>query len=154
MKLVKNCMALGLATSLLMASASVVCAEDTVLSNSGGTAQVLVTVNIPSTFSVTVPKSIALSESGVFSEECVSVTADLAGTKQIDVTVPNAVTLSSSGKTNITGDVSLSKTTFTSAELAGGAAQKATLEVDASEHISAGEWNGSFNVTVAVNDTP
>lgn len=82
-----------------------------------GTGHSTVTYTQESTFTVTIPKNIALQSDKQASYE-VSVTGDIQGNQKVEVTPATSFTLSDShGKNDVTASVSQKKTLFASDEI-------------------------------------
>ena len=130
----------------LLLSAMPVCAEESALNKDMDSAKVEVNAQVPETWSVTVPKSIALSgtTSGIAS---IKVSGDIAGDHLIRIGLINpTISLTSPGKASISSEASLDKKEFISSELATGE-QASALTFTASE-ATAGTWTGGADVTV------
>lgn len=130
----------------LLLSAMPVCAEESALNKDMDSAKVEVNAQVPETWTVTVPKSIALSgtTSGMAS---IKVSGDIAGDHLIRIGLINpTISLTSPGKASISSEASLDKKEFTSSELATGE-QASALTFTASE-ATAGTWTGGADVTV------
>ena len=150
----KRILSFLLAATMIVGSAMTVCAEETTVINQSSeskTTSVNVSVEIPETFTVTVPKAITLDSTGNYSNDGgILVTGNLAGNRQVTLTVPTTVSLSSTGKDAVDGNITAAKKNFTFSELANNATVKSNLSITAP--ITAGTWTGSFEVTVSLGN--
>ena len=104
-----------------------------------------------SAFTVTIPKSIALSSSKS-AEYTVRVQGDVIGNEIITVTPDASVILSdSNGKDPVTGDITQEKTEFSSTEVnarsGGGTATGSIL----ANNLTSGDWSGNFKFVIGTN---
>lgn len=153
----KRLLAFTLAATMLLGSAMIVFAADDVTEitqdSEPKTATVNVSTTITETYTVKVPKTIKLDASGNYTKtETIAVTGNLAGNRQVTVTVPQNVALKATGKTDVSGAITLTKDKFTFEELANGATQTSDLTIQATG-LTAGDWKGTFVVTVALGST-
>ena len=116
-----------------------------------GTQNSVVKYDQASAFTVTIPKSIALSSSKS-AEYTVKVQGDVIGNEIITVTPDASVTLSdSNGKDPVTGDISQEKTEFSSTEVnarsGGGTATGSIL----ANNLTSGDWSGNFKFVIGTN---
>ena len=118
-----------------------------------GTQNSVVKYDQASAFTVTIPKSIALSSSKS-AEYTVKVHGDVIGNEIITVTPDASVILSdSNGKDPVTGDISQEKTEFSSTEVnarsGGGTATGSIL----ANNLTSGDWSGNFKFVIGTNQT-
>ena len=116
-----------------------------------GTQNLVVKYDQASAFTVTIPKSIALSSSKS-AEYTVKVHGDVIGNEIITVTPDASVILSdSNGKDPVTGDISQEKTEFSSTEVnarsGGGTATGSIL----ANNLTSGDWSGNFKFVIGTN---
>ena len=116
-----------------------------------GTQNSVVKYDQASAFTVTIPKSIALSSSKS-AEYTVKVQGDVIGNEIITVTPDTSVILSdSNGKDPVTGDISQEKTEFSSTEVntrsGGGTATGSIL----ANNLTSGDWSGNFKFVIGTN---
>lgn len=116
-----------------------------------GTQNSVVKYDQASAFTVTIPKSIALSSSKS-AEYTVKVHGDVIGNEIITVTPDASVILSdSNGKDPVTGDISQEKTEFSSTEVnarsGGGTATGSIL----ANNLTSGDWSGNFKFVIGTN---
>ena len=116
-----------------------------------GTQNSVVKYDQASAFTVTIPKSIALSSSKS-AEYTVKVQGDVIGNEIITVTPDASVTLSdSNGKNPVTGDITQEKTEFSSTEVntrsGGGTATGSIL----ANNLTSGDWSGNFKFVIGTN---
>ena len=116
-----------------------------------GTQNSVVKYDQASAFTVTIPKSIALSSSKS-AEYTVRVQGDVIGNEIITVTPDTSVILSdSNGKDSVTGDISQEKTEFSSTEVnarsGGGTATGSIL----ANNLTSGDWSGNFEFVIGTN---
>ena len=116
-----------------------------------GTQNSVVKYDQASAFTVTIPKSIALSSSKS-AEYTVKVHGDVIGNEIITVTPDASVILSdSNGKDSVTGDISQEKTEFSSTEVnarsGGGTATGSIL----ANNLTSGDWSGNFKFVIGTN---
>jgi hypothetical protein len=128
-------------------------AEDTTqpITNTG---EQTATVNYdkPSTFSVSIPKTITLGSNGT-AEYTVSVTGDIYGNEQVTV-IPDAsfAIKNAEGKSDITATISQDKTNW-SYDIDSNAieSESASGNITAA-NLTAGVWNGTFNFTISKSE--
>ena len=116
-----------------------------------GTQNSVVKYDQASAFTVTIPKSIALSSSKS-AEYTVKVHGDVIGNEIITVNPDASVILSdSNGKDPVTGDISQEKTEFSSTEVnarsGGGTATGSIL----ANNLTSGDWSGNFKFVIGTN---
>ena len=116
-----------------------------------GTQNSVVKYDQASAFTVTIPKSIALSSSKS-AEYTVKVQGDVIGNEIITVTPDASVILSdSNGKYPVTGDITQEKTEFSSTEVnarsGGGTATGSIL----ANNLTSGDWSGNFKFVIGTN---
>ena len=116
-----------------------------------GTQNSVVKYDQASAFTVTIPKSIALSSSKS-AEYTVKVQGDVIGNEIITVTPDESVILSdSNGKDPVTGDITQEKTEFSSTEVnarsGGGTATGSIL----ANNLTSGDWSGNFKFVIRTN---
>ena len=116
-----------------------------------GTQNSVVKYDQASAFTVTIPKSIALSSSKS-AEYTVKVQGDVIGNEIITVTPDASVILSdSNGKYPVTGDITQEKTEFSSTEVnarSGGGTAAGSILVN---NLTSGDWSGNFKFVIGTN---
>ena len=125
--------------------------QSTQTTTEAGTQNSVVKYDQASAFTVTIPKSIALSSSKS-AEYTVKVHGDVIGNEIITVTPDASVILSdSNGKDPVTGDISQEKTEFSSTEVnarsGGGTATGSIL----ANNLTSGDWSGNFKFVIGTN---
>ena len=121
---------------------------------SEGSQNISINANIPSTFEVTIPDMIDITNREV-KTFLISGTGNIASSQYLDIEVPQNVTMTSSdGKERIDLKLSIDKTQFSSTELAADGGVVANCSIDAS-NISSGVWTGEAEVVFKLkNNTP
>lgn len=137
-------------SALLLSSGMYVHAADQVIEEEG-TASVEIVVDISSTFEVNIPDLVEITKREVKEFE-ITGTGNIASTEYLELTMPDTVTMSTTGKEDMDLELSIDKTQFTSEELAADGGIVANCSVDASD-ISSGVWTGNAEVTVELKDT-
>ena len=126
--------------------------QSTQTTTEAGTQNSVVKYDQASAFTVTIPKSIALSSSKS-AEYTVKVQGDVIGNEIITVTPDESVILSdSNGKDPVTGDITQEKTEFSSTEAnarsgGGGTATGSIL----ANNLTSGDWSGNFKFVIRTN---
>ena len=126
--------------------------QSTQTTTEAGTQNSVVKYDQASAFTVTIPKSIALSSSKS-AEYTVKVQGDVIGNEIITVTPDESVILSdSNGKDPVTGDITQEKTEFSSTEAnarsgGGGTAPGSIL----ANNLTSGDWSGNFKFVIRTN---
>ena len=125
--------------------------QSTQTTTEAGTQNSVVKYDQASAFTVTIPKSIALSSSKS-AEYTVKVQGDVIGNEIITVTPDESVILSdSNGKDTVTGDITQEKTEFSSTEVnarsGGGTATGSIL----ANNLTSGDWSGNFKFVIRTN---
>ena len=125
--------------------------QSTQTTTEAGTQNSVVKYDQASAFTVTIPKSIALSSSKS-AEYTVKVQGDVIGNEIITVTPDESVILSdSNGKDPVTGDITQEKTEFSSTEVTarsgGGTATGSIL----ANNLTSGDWSGNFKFVIRTN---
>ena len=125
--------------------------QSTQTTTEAGTQNSVVKYDQASAFTVTIPKSIALSSSKS-AEYTVKVHGDVIGNEIITVTPDESVILSdSNGKDPVTGDITQEKTEFSSTEVnarsGGGTATGSIL----ANNLTSGDWSGNFKFVIRTN---
>ena len=125
--------------------------QSTQTTTEAGTQNSVVKYDQASAFTVTIPKSIALSSSKS-AEYTVKVQGDVIGNEIITVTPDESVILSdSNGKDPVTGDITQEKTDFSSTEVTarsgGGTATGSIL----ANNLTSGDWSGNFKFVIRTN---
>ena len=125
--------------------------QSTQTTTEAGTQNSVVKYDQASAFTVTIPKSIALSSSKS-AEYTVKVQGDVIGNEIITVTPDESVILSdSNGKDPVTGDITQEKTEFSSTEVnarsGGGTATGSIL----ANNLTSGDWSGNFKFVIRTN---
>ena len=125
--------------------------QSTQTTTEAGTQNSVVKYDQASAFTVTIPKSIALSSSKS-AEYTVKVQGDVIGNEIITVTPDESVILSdSNGKDPVTGDITQEKTEFSSTEVnarsGGGTATGSIL----ANNLNSGDWSGNFKFVIRTN---
>ena len=130
----------------------------------GASEEVTVNVSQGSTFTVEIPKTIALSGAKGAENSApytVTVTADIPGDEFISVVPDSTFKMSSSGKEDIDATVTQAYTDFgvsksiktdgtklTMSELMAGVSTDGKVAV---ENLTSGKWTGSFDFAIAIN---
>ena len=160
MKRLTKLTTLGLALALCLTAVVPVLAQTdtTQEANNTGTKESTVTINSSSSFKVTVPSTITISQSSkaLLNETYnVKVEGDITGTETIKVVPDGAFNLSQSGKTDIPVTVNQPKTDFTYDEInvTNGCTTTGTLTT--TNEVTAGTWTGNltFNINVETPST-
>ena len=125
--------------------------QSTQTTTEAGTQNSVVKYDQASAFTVTIPKSIALSSSKS-AEYTVKVQGDVIGNEIITVTPDESVILSdSNGKDPVTGDITQEKTEFSFTEVnarsGGGTATGSIL----ANNLTSGDWSGNFKFVIRTN---
>ena len=125
--------------------------QETQTTTETGTQNSVVKYDQASAFTVTIPKSIALSSSKS-AEYTVKVQGDVIGNEIITVTPDASVILSdSNSKDPVTGDITQEKTEFSSTEVnarsGGGTATGSIL----ANNLTSGDWSGNFKFVIGTN---
>lgn len=118
--------------------------------NAEGSQSTTVTYEQASSFTVSIPKSIALSsdKSAAYS---VSVKGDIAANETVTVTPDATVTLSDhNGKSNVTGQITQEKTLFDYDEIIGSDGDVTNGTITAVD-LTAGDWIGTFNFVIGID---
>ena len=126
--------------------------QSTQTTTEAGTQNSVVKYDQASAFTVTIPKSIALSSSKS-AEYTVKVQGDVIGNEIITVTPDESVILSdSNGKDPVTGDITQEKTEFSSTEVnaRSGGGSTATGSILAN-NLTSGDWSGNFKFVIRTN---
>jgi hypothetical protein len=101
--------------------------------------------NFSSTFSVTIPKTIELSDASRQGSYNIKVSGDIAGDESISVVPDSSVTLYSTNKAAKDADITQDKTVWKYGELS----TVASGLVEA-KNFEAGKWHGFFNFQVLI----
>ena len=155
-------LALGLvfsmAFSLITALPAFAQTDTTQEASDTGTKESTVTINSVSSFKVTVPSTITVSQpsKAVLNETYnVKVEGDITGTETIKVVPDETFNLTQTGKDNVEVTVTQTKQSFTYNEINGtnGCTTTGTLTTDT--EVTAGTWTGSltFNINVEAPST-
>ena len=124
--------------------------QSTQTTTEAGTQNSVVKYDQASAFTVTIPKSIALSSSKS-AEYTVRVQGDVIGNEIITVTPDASVILSdSNGKDPVTGDITQEKTEFSSTEVNARSGGTATGSILAN-NLTSGDWSGNFKFVIGTN---
>ena len=124
--------------------------QSTQTTTEAGTQNSVVKYDQASAFTVTIPKSIALSSSKS-AEYTVKVQGDVIGNEIITVTPDESVILSdSNGKDPVTGDITQEKTEFSSTEVNARSGGTATGSILAN-NLTSGDWSGNFKFVIRTN---
>ena len=116
-----------------------------------GTQNSVVKYDQASAFTVTIPKSIALSSSKS-AEYTVKVHGDVIGNEIITVTPDASVILSdSNGKDPVTGDISQEKTEFSSTEVNARSGVGTATGSILANNLTSGDWSGNFKFVIGTN---
>ena len=125
--------------------------QSTQTTTEAGTQNSVVKYDQASAFTVTIPKSIALSSSKS-AEYTVKVQGDVIGNEIITVTPDESVILSdSNGKDPVTGDITQEKTEFSSTEVnarSGGGTATGSIVAN---NLTSGDWSGNFKFVIRTN---
>lgn len=112
-----------------------------------------------SSFTVSIPKSIAMDGATGTATYTVSVRGNIAGTETLTVKPDSTFSLVQSGKSNLNVTVGqyadntkrTAKTTWQYAELASGSTAYGYIAVSGSTPVSAGTWSGAFDFTIRLS---
>ena len=116
-----------------------------------GTQNSVVKYDQASAFTVTIPKSIALSNSKS-AEYTVRVQGDVIGNEIITVTPDTSVILSdSNGKDPVIGDISQEKTEFSSTEVNARSGVGTATGSILANNLTSGDWSGNFKFVIGTN---
>lgn len=110
-----------------------------------GNHNIQVYADVTSTFEVTLPSVINITESGI-KEVSFNNKGKISSTEYLEITIPKNVTLTSDTKEDVIANLTLSQNLFNSNELSG-EGMDAILSIDASE-LQSGEYEGTFDVNV------
>lgn len=120
---------------------------DTVSQNS--TSACTVSVDKPSTFTVTIPKTITLDGNEPVSYD-IGIEGDLALNKKLLITVDDTVTLTDSkGKNNASASSEITKNEFPAAEVNSGSQTTGTLT---GQGLSSGVWTGNLSLDIELTE--
>ena len=138
-------------TAMLMAVTTIspaFAADDVQTTTEAGTKQTTVTYTQDSSFTVTIPKNIALNTSKEATYD-VKVQGDIKGNEAITVTPDSTVAMKDAkGKSDVTATITQTKTEFNSTEVnqADGASTTGTVSAP---DLTAGSWAGALNLAIA-----
>ena len=123
--------------------------QSTQTTTEAGTQNSVVKYDQASAFTVTIPKSIALSSSKS-AEYTVKVQGDVIGNEIITVTPDESVILSdSNGKDPVIGDITQKKTEFSSTEVNTNSGNTAGSVL--ANNLTSGDWSGNFKFVIGTN---
>lgn len=124
---------------------------------SGTTRPVEVTYTQSSTFTVTIPKTIALDGSTKTADYDVNVKGDIASDKQVKVAPDTTFKMvdqskAAKKKTDVDASVTQAETTWSSTEV--NVAQTGTTKTGniSATGLTSGSWKGTFNFSIAMSD--
>jgi hypothetical protein len=125
-----------------------------------GTYDADVSMEVKSSFTVRIPKSITLSGTTKSGTYTVTVTGDIAGTEQVTVTPEESFTMKSAGKKDVKASVVQEADTWSYdttegtilTQVDGKGSSSATGTITA-EGTSAGYWEGTLKFTVTLKET-
>lgn len=118
---------------------------------SATTSDVGVSMDVPSTFSVLIPKKIILNGGTGEAVYQIGVKGDIDGNEVIKVIPPASVEMVNPNKTNITASVYQSKTEWAFGDITNDAYAYAGGKVTASD-VSAGTYEGTLSFTISLED--
>ena len=125
--------------------------QSTQTTTEAGTQNSVVKYDQASAFTVTIPKSIALSSSKS-AEYTVKVQGDVIGNEIITVTPDESVILSdSNGKDPVTGDITQEKTEFSSTEVNARSGWGTATGSILANNLTSGDWSGNFKFVIRTN---
>lgn len=110
-----------------------------------GSHNIQVYADVTSTFEITLPSIINITESGI-KEVSFHNKGKISSTEYLEITIPKNVMLTSDTKEDVIANLTLSQNLFNSNELSGEGTD-AVLSIDASE-LQSGEYEGAFDVNV------
>lgn len=115
-----------------------------------GQAEVEFTATIGSTFSVSAPAEYDVTNNATTVFE-ITASGNIAGNEVLKIEGPDSVDMEQEGKDPVTATVEMSKTEFSSAELAadGGSLSEVSVTV---EGLSAGEWSATATFVVTLEE--
>lgn len=142
-KAFKQCIATALLIQLTLNTTLTANAE-TVL-NAAGTASVTVSSNVTSTFEVRIPDSITLAEDGT--KVPIYGSGDIGGDETLQITTGSTLVMSSSGKDDVTLNLSQDATDFTWEQVASTCTSNISISA-IPEAMTSGNWVGTMNVNV------
>ena len=138
-------------TAMLMAVTTIspaFAADDVQTTTEAGTKQTTVTYTQDSSFTVTIPKNIALNTSKEAAYD-VKVQGDIKGNEAIAIIPDSTITLNDAdGKDAVTGNIEQTKTKFNSTEVNQADGASATGTITAND-LTAGDWSGSISFTIS-----
>lgn len=123
-------------------------AEQTI--TSAETATISVNANVASTFEVTVPVSIDITQREV-KAFTINASGNISSLEQLSIDLPETVTMNTEGKDPLFLTVTADKETLTADELATEGGTNVACTIDASK-ITAGEWTGSMSIDIALEN--
>ncbi|MBR5566170.1 MAG: leucine-rich repeat domain-containing protein [Roseburia sp.] len=135
--------------TLVLANSVNVLATTTEIQGSGtdakDTGSSIVEADMPSWYTVTIPKKIIIDSESALGEYMVNVTGDIAGNMKVHVVPESNITLTQEGKDDITATISQNKTSWTFNEMG----TNTSGNISAPD-LSAGMWNGTlyFDITL------
>lgn len=154
MKNAKKLLAVVLAVGCVMFNAEVAKAADTNEVTTNDTSSASVSLEVPSTFSVLIPKTITITGNPGTGSYTVGVKGDIGSDKKVVVTPASTVTMSQASKTDIMATVAQTKTEWTYDEINTSTYSETTGTLT-TPSASAGIWTGTMTFTVSlVNVTP
>ena len=139
----KRKLSLVLIAMLVLLQGLTVCAETT---TTEGTTTSEVTATKASTWSVSVPDITLDTATGIGTGN-VSVAADLGGTNVLSVTPAATVTMTQAGKADVTADVAMVKSSWTSSEITT-TPTDVGVTITARTALTAGTYTGALVYTV------
>lgn len=119
-----------------------------VTTNGSPTAEV--SLDVPSTFSVLIPKTITITGNPGTGSYTVGVKGDIGSNKKVVVTPASTVTMSQLNKTDITATVTQTKTEWTYNEINTSTYAETTGTLT-TPSASAGTWKGTMTFTVSLD---
>ena len=121
-----------------------------------GTKESTVTINSTSSFKVTVPSTITVSQSAkaVLNETYnVKVEGDINGEQKVTVVPDSTFNLTQSGKSDIPVTVNQPKTEFTYDEINGAEGLTTTGTLTTADQVTAGTWTGNLTFNINIDAT-
>lgn len=142
----KKLLAGFLTATMVIGSSVLAFADDTTTTiNTAGTQNATVTYEKASSFSITIPKSIKLTDKTA--DYTVSITGDIYGNEIITVSPDSTFNMTNKeGKKAVTASISQAKTSWESTELSSTAAT--TTGTITADGMTAGTWEGTFNFNI------
>ena len=138
-----------LCAGALISSGMPVSAEE-VTANEEGTQSVIVTASISPDYTVTIPKTLTLNKEGT-AEYTVTASGEIEKLSTLTVTPDESFALTTAYD-SATAKVSQEKTAWSATDLMTDSEQSTTGSVVVDGGLAPGEWSGTFNFEIALNE--